>query len=53
MVESTRSFIITQFGLSCFERVEGGARGGREEYAARTFNFWVFPQVWGWWRLFR
>jgi hypothetical protein len=49
MCESTRAFVITQWGLSCFERVDGG--GGKSadgewpaEYAARTFNFWVFPQ---------
>jgi hypothetical protein len=64
MCESTRAFIITQFGLSCFERLPpggaaaagaaaagggggagaGGGGGGPGAYAARTFNFWVFPQ---------
>jgi hypothetical protein len=38
MSESTKSFIITQYGLSCFERT------GDAAYAARTFNFWIFPQ---------
>jgi hypothetical protein len=53
MCESTRAFIVTQFGLSCFERLEGGSSGssgrggGPAEYQARTFNFWIFPQVGG------
>ncbi|GBF95789.1 hypothetical protein Rsub_08225 [Raphidocelis subcapitata] len=38
MSESTKAFIITQYGLSCFERTRD------EEYSARTFNFWIFPQ---------
>ena len=39
MAESARNFIITQFGLSCFEAV------GPNHYIARTFNFWVFPDT--------
>lgn len=44
MCESTKSFIITQYGLSCFEKLPTSP-GERPEYASRTFNFWIFPQV--------
>ncbi|KIZ04038.1 hypothetical protein MNEG_3922 [Monoraphidium neglectum] len=47
MKESSKAFLITQYGLSCFEHVPGGSGGeggGREAYVARTFNFWIFPQ---------
>ncbi|KAF8069569.1 psi1 [Scenedesmus sp. PABB004] len=41
MSESARAYVITQFGLSCFEPAGPGA------YAARTFNVFLFPQPHG------
>lgn len=43
MAESSKAFVITQFGLSCFEACGPGA------YSARTFNFYVFPRPHGSW----
>jgi hypothetical protein len=37
LASGAQAFLPTQFGLSCFVW-EGGA------YAARTFNFFLFPQ---------
>ena len=34
--EGAQSFLITQFGLSCFVWEEG-------QYQAHTFNFYLFP----------
>ncbi|KAF6265217.1 hypothetical protein COO60DRAFT_1035218 [Scenedesmus sp. NREL 46B-D3] len=41
MTESSKAYIITQYGLSCFEATGPGA------YEARTFNFYLFPQPHG------
>eukprot|EP00878_Enallax_costatus_P043500 GHUV01051504.1.p1 GENE.GHUV01051504.1~~GHUV01051504.1.p1 ORF type:complete len:320 (+),score=110.06 GHUV01051504.1:1070-2029(+) len=41
MAESSKSYIITQYGLSCFEPT------GPDSYQARTFNFYLFPQPHG------
>eukprot|EP00879_Flechtneria_rotunda_P010761 GHRR01011244.1.p1 GENE.GHRR01011244.1~~GHRR01011244.1.p1 ORF type:complete len:413 (+),score=126.85 GHRR01011244.1:1149-2387(+) len=41
MSESSRAYIITQYGLSCFQEVMGNT------YEARTFNFYLFPQPHG------
>ena len=41
MAESSKSYIITQYGLSCFEAT------GPNSYQARTFNFYLFPQPHG------
>jgi hypothetical protein len=41
MTESSKAYIITQYGLSCFEATGPGA------YQARTFNFYLFPQPHG------
>ncbi len=38
-VESSHAFVINQYGLSAFERT------GPDTYVARTFNFYLFPQV--------
>jgi hypothetical protein len=38
MTESIKAYIITQYGLSCFEATGPGS------YEARTFNFYLFPQ---------
>lgn len=41
MTESSKAYIITQYGLSCFEAT------GPAAYEARTFNFYLFPQPHG------
>eukprot|EP00882_Tetradesmus_deserticola_P014874 GHRQ01015828.1.p1 GENE.GHRQ01015828.1~~GHRQ01015828.1.p1 ORF type:complete len:190 (+),score=56.60 GHRQ01015828.1:265-834(+) len=41
MTESSKAYVITQYGLSCFEAT------GPDAYQARTFNFYLFPQPHG------
>lgn len=41
ITESSKAYVITQYGLSCFEAT------GPASYEARTFNFYVFPHPHG------
>ncbi|EFJ39774.1 hypothetical protein VOLCADRAFT_108501 [Volvox carteri f. nagariensis] len=41
---AAQSFIITQFGLSCFRRQPEPGPGGEARYLAATFNFYLFPR---------
>ncbi|PNH12351.1 Poly(A)-specific ribonuclease PARN [Tetrabaena socialis] len=43
---AAHSFVITQFGISCFKRLTPGGEGaeGEPRYLAATFNFYVFPR---------
>ena len=50
---SSSQFLINQFGLSCFSWEAGGAGGEGPHWAAKTFNFYLFPRPFeGWDRRF-
>ncbi|GIL80439.1 hypothetical protein Vretifemale_9634 [Volvox reticuliferus] len=44
IARAAQSFVINQFGLSCFQRQEEPGPGGETMYLAATFNFYLFPR---------
>ncbi|GIL60258.1 hypothetical protein Vafri_14886 [Volvox africanus] len=44
IARAAQSFVINQFGLSCFQRQEEPGPDGETQYLAATFNFYLFPR---------